>query len=84
MRLLNLRAGKDSTHDLPSIDEECIVFSPCGVIELGVVVVGLNNEDFPAQSLDPDIKFRAFEDGAVLSYDVKNMSFKQFFQKVEL
>ncbi|MFX5896085.1 phage baseplate assembly protein V, partial [Acinetobacter baumannii] len=32
LRLLNLRAGKDSTHDLPSIDEECIVFSPCGVI----------------------------------------------------
>ncbi len=71
LRLLNLRAGKDTTHDLPSVNEECVVFSPCGVIELGVVVVGLNNEDFPTQSLDPDIKFRAFEDGAVISYDVK-------------
>ncbi|MGR2827317.1 phage baseplate assembly protein V [Acinetobacter sp. 1124_18A] len=74
LRLLNLRAGKDSTHDLPSKDEECIVLSPCGVIELGIVVVGLNNEDFPTPSQDPDIKLRMFEDGAVISYDTKNHS----------
>ena len=74
LRLLNLRAGKDATHDLPSINEECIVFSPCGVLELGIVVVGLNNEDFPTPSQDPDIKLRMFEDGAVISYDTKNHS----------
>ncbi|MCU4482247.1 phage baseplate assembly protein V [Acinetobacter ursingii] len=72
LRVLNLRAGNDSTHDLPSINEECIVLSPCGVIELGVVLVGLNNEDFPTLSLDPNIKLRVFEDGAVISYDTKN------------
>ena len=72
LRVLNLRAGKDSTHDLPSVNEECIVFSPCGVLELGVVLVGLNNEDFPTPSQDPDIKLRVFEDGAVISYDVVN------------
>lgn len=74
LRVLNLRAGKDSTHDLPSINEECIVFSPCGVLELGIVLVGLNNEDFPTPSQDPDIKLRVFEDGAVISYDTKNHS----------
>ncbi|MCU4561638.1 phage baseplate assembly protein V [Acinetobacter pittii] len=74
LRLLNLRAGKDSTHDLPSEDEECIVLSPCGVIELGIVIVGLNNEDFPTPSQDPNIKLRVFEDGAVISYDTKNHS----------
>ena len=74
LRLLNLRAGKDATHDLPSINEECIVFSPCGVLELGIVVVGLNNEDFPTPSQDPVIKLRMFEDGAVISYDTKNHS----------
>ena len=74
LRLLNLRAGKDATHDLPSMNEECIVFSPCGVLELGIVVVGLNNEDFPTPSQDPDIKLRMFEDGAVISYDTKNHS----------
>ena len=72
LRVLNLRAGNDSTHDLPSINEECLVFSPCGVLELGVVVIGLNNEDFPTPSQDPSIKLRMFEDGAVISYDVKN------------
>lgn len=74
LRLLNLRAGKDSTHDLPSKGEECIVLSPCGVIELGIVVVGLNNEDFPTPSQDPNIKLRVFEDGAVISYDTNNHS----------
>ncbi|MDR9529970.1 phage baseplate assembly protein V [Acinetobacter baumannii] len=74
LRLLNLRAGTDSTHDLPTKGEECIVLSPCGVIELGIVVVGLNNEDFPTPSQDPNIKLRVFEDGAVISYDTKNHS----------
>ncbi|WP_336152619.1 phage baseplate assembly protein V [Acinetobacter ursingii] len=74
LRVLNLRAGKDSTHDLPSINEECLVLSPCGVIELGVVLVGLNNEDFPTPSQGPYIKLRVFEDGAVISYDTKNHS----------
>ncbi|MFW2000708.1 phage baseplate assembly protein V [Acinetobacter ursingii] len=74
LRVLNLRAGKDTTHDLPSINEECLVFSPCGVLELGVVLVGLNNEDFPTPYQDPNIKLRMFEDGAVISYDTKNHS----------
>lgn len=74
LRVLNLRAGKDSTHDLPNIGEECLVLSACGVLELGVVLVGLNNEDFPTPSQDPDVKLRMFEDGAVISYDTKNHS----------
>lgn len=74
LRLLNLRAGKDLTHDLPSPNEECIVFSPSGVLELGIVVIGLNNEDFPSPSDDPNLKLRMYEDGAVISYDVKNHS----------
>ena len=42
--------------------------------ELGIVVVGLNNEDFPTPSQDQNIKLRMFEDGAVISYDTKNHS----------
>lgn len=72
LRLINIRAGLDKTHDLPSVGEECVVFSPCGVIEMGVVLVGLNNDDFPTPDQDPDIKLRLFEDGAVISYDTKN------------
>ena len=32
LRLLNVRAGLDRTHDLPSLNEECAVFSPSGVL----------------------------------------------------
>lgn len=74
LRLLNLRAGSDKTHDLPSVGEECVVFSPCGEIALGIVVTGLNNFDFPTPSQDPNIKLRLFEDGALISYDVKSHS----------
>ncbi|MBF7683861.1 phage baseplate assembly protein V [Acinetobacter sp. B5B] len=81
LRLLNLRAGKDLTHDLPSIHEECIVFSPSGVLEAGVVFVGLNNDDFPAPSNDPAIKLRLYEDGALISYDVKNHSLQAILPK---
>lgn len=72
LRVLNLRAGLDKTHDLPSIGEECIVFSPCGVLEMGVVVTGLNNISNPSPSDNPDVRLRLYEDGAVISYDVKN------------
>lgn len=74
LRLLNLRAGKDQTHDLPSTNEECVVLSPSGEIAAAIVVVGLNNEDFPTPSQDPDIKLRIFEDGAVISYNTKEHS----------
>lgn len=81
LRLLNVRAGKDLTHDLPSINEECVVFSPSGVLEAGIVFVGLNNDDFPAPSDDPNLKLRVYEDGAIISYDVKNHSLQAILPK---
>ncbi|MBF7687742.1 phage baseplate assembly protein V [Acinetobacter rathckeae] len=72
LRLLNMRAGTDKTHDLPSIGEECVVISPSGELALGIVICGLNNENFPTPSQNPDIKLRVFEDGAIISYDTKN------------
>lgn len=72
LRLISLRAGKDQSHDLPNIGEECIVLSPSGELTQGVVIVGLNNSAFPTISQNPDIVIRLFEDGAVISYDKKN------------
>lgn len=69
LRLLNIRAGKDQTHDLPSKGEECLVLSPSGELAQGVVIIGLNNADFPTISQNPDVVIRMFEDGAVISYD---------------
>ena len=74
LRLFNLRAGADLSHDLPSINEECVVFSPTGELALGIVLVGLNNESFPTPSLNPNIKLRVYEDGAMISYDTANHS----------
>ncbi|WP_269915415.1 phage baseplate assembly protein V [Acinetobacter sp. HY1485] len=71
LRLLNARAGKDQTHDLPSKGEECLVLSPSGELAQGVVIVGLNNDEFPTISQNPNVVIRMFEDGAVISYDKK-------------
>ncbi len=72
LRLFNLRAGSDKTHDLPSIGEECMVISQSGELTLGIVLVGLNNAEYPTPSQDPNIKLRVYEDTAVISYDTKN------------
>jgi len=71
LRFISLRTGADQTWDPPSIGEEVIVFSPSGVLEMGVVIYGLNNKDNPAISDDLNKKIRLFEDGCILSYDVK-------------
>ena len=72
IRFLSLRAGKDQTWDPPSIGEEVVVFSPCGVLEMGIAVSGLNNAAFPAPSDDLNQKIRIFEDGCFLSYNVQS------------
>ena len=69
IRYLNLRAGNDKTWDPPSIGEEVIVLSPCGVLEMGIAVGGLNNSDNPALSTDLNKNIRMFSDGCLISYD---------------
>ncbi|EPF77290.1 hypothetical protein GCM10025882_15340 [Acinetobacter gyllenbergii] len=69
IRFLNLRAGNDKTWDPINPGEEVIVLSPCGVLELGIAIAGLNNEENPALSLDPNKNIRLFSDGCLISYD---------------
>ena len=69
IRFLNLRAGNDKTWDPISPGEEVIVLSPCGVLELGIAIAGLNNEENPAISNDLNKNIRIFSDGCVISYD---------------
>lgn len=71
IRYLNLRAGNDKTFDPPSIGEEVIVFSPCGVLEMGIAVGALNNKDNPLLSNDLNKNIRLFSDGCMISYDTK-------------
>ena len=69
IRYLNLRAGNDKTFDPPSIGEEVVVLSPCGVLEIGIVLGGLNNSDNPILSQDLNKNIRLFSDGCLISYD---------------
>lgn len=69
IRYLNLRAGDDKTFDPPSIGEEVVVLSPCGVLEIGIVLGGLNNSDNPILSQDLNKNIRLFSDGCMISYD---------------
>ncbi len=71
LRYLNLRAGNDKTFDPPSIGEEVVVLSPCGVLEIGIVLGGLNNADNPVLSQDLNKNIRLFSDGCMISYDTK-------------
>lgn len=71
IRYLNLRAGNDKTFDPPSIGEEVIVLSPCGVLEMGIAIGGLNNAENPVLSQDLNKNIRLFSDGCMISYDTK-------------
>ena len=71
IRCLNIRSGDDATWDMPSINEECVVISPCGDIgPTSFVLYGFYNDDHPAPSDDLNKKIRMFADGCVIAYDV--------------
>ena len=71
IRCLNIRSGDDTTWDMPSINEECVVISPCGDIgPTSFVLYGFYNDDHPAPSDDLNQKIRMFADGCVIAYDV--------------
>lgn len=71
IRCLNIRSGDDSTWDMPSINEECVVISPCGDIgPTSFVLYGFYNNAHPAPSDDLNKKIRMFADGCVIAYDI--------------
>lgn len=71
IRCLNIRSGDDTTWDMPSENEECVVISPCGDIgPTSFVLYGFYNDDHPAPSDDLNKKIRMFADGCVIAYDV--------------
>ncbi|MCH7317943.1 phage baseplate assembly protein V [Acinetobacter sp. ANC 5659] len=71
IRCLNIRSGDDTTWDMPSIDEECVVISPCGDIgPTSFVLYGFYNEKNPSPSDNLNKKIRMFADGCVIAYDI--------------
>lgn len=73
IRCLNIRSGTDSTWDMPSEGEECVVISPCGDVgPTSFVMYGFYNDDHPAPSDDLNKKIRMFADGCVIAYDIQS------------
>lgn len=71
IRCLNIRSGDDTTWDMPSVNEECVVISPCGDIgPTSFVLYGFYNDNHPAPSDDLNKKIRMFSDGCVIAYDI--------------
>lgn len=66
---LERRAAATSTWDPPAVGEQCIIFSPSGEPENGVVLVGLHSQALPPPSHDPVKHVVKFPDGAVIVYD---------------
>ncbi|WP_315807483.1 phage baseplate assembly protein V [Pseudomonas sp. C9-3] len=66
---LTLRAGDSKTWDPPSVDEQCVLFSPSGQTANGIVLVGLNSDQHPANGDRPGLHRRTYPDGAVIEYD---------------
>ncbi|WP_030540295.1 phage baseplate assembly protein V [Sphingobium sp. DC-2] len=63
------RAGAARIWSPPSVGEQCVVLSPEGDLENGLVVVGLYSDANPAPSNDPDVIQISMPDGASFSYN---------------
>ena len=72
LRFLDLSAGDDKSWNPPSIGEEVVVLSPSGVLEMGIVIAGLSNDQNPAPADDLNKNIRIFSDGCLISYDVSS------------
>jgi phage baseplate assembly protein V len=69
LRWVECRAGETTTWNPPTIGEQCIVLSPSGVIENGMVFYGAPSDVIDTPSHDPVTHVIKFPDGAVISYD---------------
>lgn len=63
------RAGSVRIWSPPTVGEQCLLLSPEGDLENGVVLLGLYCDAFAAPSNDPNLIHLEFADGAVIAYD---------------
>lgn len=69
LRWFEARAGETTTWNPPTIGEQCVVFSPSGEVENGMVIYGAPSDVIDTPSHDPVKHVIKFPDGAVFSYD---------------
>ncbi|MEJ7933649.1 phage baseplate assembly protein V [Sphingobium sp. AN558] len=63
------RAGNARIWSPPSVGEQCLLASPEGDIQAGIVIVGLYSDACPPPSNDPDKIVVEYPDGATIAYD---------------
>lgn len=64
------RAGAVLIWSPPTIGEQCLLLSPEGDTENGIVLLGLYSTAFPTPSRSPDLHSLDFKDGARIAYDM--------------
>lgn len=69
LRWFEARAGETTTWNPPTIGEQCIVLSPSGVPENGLVIYGAPSDVIDTPSHSPDQHVTRYPDGTVVSYD---------------
>lgn len=72
LQWLTPRAGHDKTWWAPEVGEACLVLSPSGELNQGLVLLGLNTKAFPPPSHDPDVHTTVYKDGTSITHDRKN------------
>ncbi len=63
------RAGSRRDVEHPTTGEQCLVLSPSGEMAAGLVLVGINADQFPAPHSNPALHSSHFSDGAWFGYD---------------
>lgn len=64
------RAGYVRRHSVPTLGEQCAVFSPSGEMAAGFVLVGINCDQFPSPSENPHLDSSIYTDGTWFGYDM--------------
>lgn len=64
------RAGNVRRHSAPTLGEQCSIFSPSGEMAAGFVLVGINSDQFPGPSTNPDLDSTTYADGTWVGYDM--------------
>ena len=69
LRWATARAGTTRTWDPPTVGEQCMLLSPSGNTENGIVLFGINSELIKPPSQSADIHRPDWPDGALCEYD---------------
>ncbi len=69
LRWMELRAGETTTWNPPTLGEQCVILSPSGVVENGIVLYGAPSDVIDTPSHSPDEHVVRFPDGTVITYD---------------